>query len=198
MAPIGLPSPRRLIELRELDEVTLARAKAGEASARAALIERYQRPVFKLLWRMVGRERAVVEDLAQETFLRALEALPRFDTRGPARLVTWILTIATRLALDHLRASAPRADVVWAPGSAPAVLPGPEQDADRHALRRALEAAVEELPPAFRAAFLLREAHDLSYEEIAEALDIDLGTVKSRLARARGLLQAALAELHDG
>ena len=182
----------------DLDEVTLARARAGQRTAKAALIERYQRPVFALLWRMVGPERAQVEDLAQETFLRALEALPRFDPHGPARLVTWILTIATRLALDHLRAQAPRSDLAAAPGGTPTALPRPDQDADRHVLGAALLQAIGELSPPFRAAFLLREVHGLSYEEIAEALAIDIGTVKSRLGRARALLQRALAELHDG
>jgi RNA polymerase sigma-70 factor (ECF subfamily) len=193
-------SPARLPDEagRDLDEVTLARAKGGDARARAAFILRYQRPVFSLLWRMIGPQHAVVEDLAQDTFLRAMEALPSFETRGPARLITWILTIASRLAIDHLRAAAPRRDLAIAPGSVPATMPRPDQVADRRALAAALALAVEELGPHFRAAFLLREVHGLTYEEIAEALSVDIGTVKSRLARARALLQTALAELHDG
>src|SRR5215213_1464126 len=95
---------------RELDEVTLARAQRGDRAAQAMLVERYQRPVFALLSRMVGRERALVEDLAQETFLRVLRSLAGFTVNGPARLSTWIVTIATRLALDHLRRRAPRMD----------------------------------------------------------------------------------------
>jgi RNA polymerase sigma-70 factor, ECF subfamily len=182
---------------RELDDVTLRRAKAGERAAQAALIERYQRPVFALLWRMVGPERALVEDLAQETFLRVLGALGRFEPGGSARLVTWILTIATRLALDHLRARAGHPDRGTPPGTIPVALPRPDQDADRRALAVALVRAVEALGPPFRAAFLLREVHGLRYEEIAEALDVDVGTVKSRLARARMLLQAALAPVRD-
>src|SRR5690348_15268807 len=89
----------------EPDEATVRRAQAGDRAAQAALIERYQQPVFALLWRIAGPERAVVEDLAQETFLRMLGALPRFEPSGKARLVTWILTIATRLAINHLRAT---------------------------------------------------------------------------------------------
>jgi RNA polymerase sigma-70 factor, ECF subfamily len=73
---------------RELDDVTLARARAGDQAAQTALVERYQRPVFALLWRMVGPQRALVEDLAQETFLRVLRALPGFDPAGGGRLVT--------------------------------------------------------------------------------------------------------------
>src|SRR5687768_17183118 len=87
----------------DLDEITLARAQAGDRAAKTALVQRYQRPVFALLSRMLGREAEVIDDLAQETFARVLGALPGFDRSGRARLITWILTIATRLALDHLR-----------------------------------------------------------------------------------------------
>jgi RNA polymerase sigma-70 factor, ECF subfamily len=182
----------------ELDELTLARAQRGDRAAQTALVERYQRPVFALLSRMVGRQRALVEDLAQETFLRALRALPRFSAHGPARLSTWIVTIATRLALDHLRRKTPRLEEAAAGGGLPRVLPWPDQDAHRRAVAVALTEAVEALGPPFRAAFLLREVHGLSYEEIAQVLEIDSGTVKSRLARARAALQEALAEMHGG
>ena len=188
-------STRRREALSDLDEITLARAQAGERSAKAALIQRYQRPVFALLSRMLGPDASVIDDLAQETFARVLGALPGFDRRGRARLVTWILTIATRLALDHLRAVGTHRDPSDVPGGVPITLPGPEQLANQRALRVALVEAVDALPPHFRAAFLLREVHELSYEEISEALGIDLGTVKSRLARARAFLQRILAEV---
>ena len=182
----------------ELDELSLARAQRGDRAAQAALVERYQRPVFAMLSRMVGRERALVEDLAQETFLRALRALPRFSARGPARLSTWIVTIATRLALDHLRRKTPRLEDAEVGGGMPAAFPWPDQDVQRRAMAVALTEAVEALGAPFRAAFLLREVHGLSYEEIARVLEIDPGTVKSRLARARAALQEALAEMHGG
>jgi RNA polymerase sigma-70 factor (ECF subfamily) len=182
----------------EIDELSLARAQRGDRAAQAVLVERYQRPVFALLSRMVGRDRAAVEDLAQETFLRALRALPRFSLQGPARLSTWILTIATRLALDQLRRKSPRPEEAEAAGGVPRVLPWPDQDAHRRAVAVALNEAVEALGAPFRAAFLLREVHGLSYDEIARALEIDPGTVKSRLARARAALQEALAEMHGG
>jgi RNA polymerase sigma-70 factor (ECF subfamily) len=180
----------------DLDVLTLRRAQTGDRAAQAALIERYQQPVFALLWRIAGPERALVEDLAQETFLRVLNALPRFEPSGRARMVTWILTIATRLAINHARARIGRSDEA-PPGGVPAALLPPDQDAERRTLGVALLSAIEALGPHFRAAFLLRELHGLRYEEIAEALDVDVGTVKSRLSRARALLQRALAELHD-
>src|SRR4051812_49404701 len=89
---------------KELDELTLKRAQRGEPAACRRLVETYQRAVFAILSRMLsprGR-RARVEDLAQETFLRVFRALPQFSPGGPARLSSWILTIATRLALDEL------------------------------------------------------------------------------------------------
>jgi RNA polymerase sigma-70 factor (ECF subfamily) len=180
----------------ELDQLTVVRAQRGDHSAQTALIERYQRPVFALLSRMLRGERALTEDLAQETFLRVLRGLPAFDTGGPARLSTWVLTIATRLAVDHMRRRVP-AFVEADGGALPSAMPQPDQDADRRVLAASLARAVDDLGAPFRAAFLLREVHGLSYDEIALALEIDLGTVKSRLARARALLQAALAEMHD-
>jgi RNA polymerase sigma-70 factor (ECF subfamily) len=181
----------------DLDQVTLARAKRGDPAAQTALVHRYERPVFALLWRMVGPQRAVVEDLTQETFLRVLRGLPGFEDDGRARPITWILSIATRIALDYLRSVRPRRDADIAPGSVPVALPRPDQDVDRRALAVALVQAIDGLSAPFRAAFLLREVHGLSYDEIARALAIDIGTVKSRLSRARALLQAALAEMHD-
>jgi RNA polymerase sigma-70 factor (ECF subfamily) len=175
----------------ELDELTLARAQRGEAAACRALVERYQRPVFALVGRMVGRGR--VEDLAQETFLRVFAALPRFDRSGPARLSTWILTIATRLAVDELRRRPLRTVEIddRLPGASRT-----DEAAERRALRAALGRAIAELTPEQRAVVLLREVHGLEYDEIARALEVDLGTVKSRLSRARAALRAALEPEH--
>jgi len=186
-------------ELRpaELDDLTLARAQRGEESAWRALVERYQRPVFALLSRMLSpvARRDLVEDLAQETFLRAFRALPTFDRAAPGRLSSWLLTIATRLALDALKRRAlptqpleELADIVPGPRRA-------DDELERRTLREAIGDAIERLPVSYRAAFLLREVHDMPYEEIAEALGVDLGTVKSRLSRARSALRMALTEM---
>ena len=180
----------------ELDDVTLARARRGDPVAWRALVERYQRPVFALLSRMLGPgRRGQVEDLAQETFLHVVRALDGFAPGGPAKLSTWILTIAARRAIDELRRRplAPTADADRHLGA------GPRGDdaLDRARLAAAIQRAVADLSPEFRAAFLLREYHGLEYGDIAVALAIDLGTVKSRLSRARAALRAALAEVHD-
>ena len=190
-------SPTPPARAPELDEITLARARRGEATACRALVDRYSRPVFALLSRMLLSRAPLVEDLAQETFLRVFRALPDFDPRGPARLSTWVLTIATRLALDELARRAP-ASHSWTPLDErwpdPARTDAP---LERRTLGLAIARAVEELPADQRAAFVLREFHELDYAEIATALDVDPGTVKSRLSRAKERLRAALGELHD-
>lgn len=182
----------------ELDELTLARAQRGDERARRALVERYQRPVFAVLSRMLhGRATAAgVEDLAQDTFLRVFRALPGFDRRGPARLSTWILTIATRLAIDELRRKQLDAVPLDAGGEPPGRAAATDADAERSRLAAALRAAIDDLSPEHRAAFLLREYHELEYAEIADNLKIDLGTVKSRLSRARAALRRALEEVY--
>lgn len=184
----------------ELERRLVEQAKAGDTAAARRFIRRYQRPVAAILRRMLRPSGLDdhTEDLAQETFARAFAALPRFDLDGPAKVSTWLLTIATRLALQQLeRRRVPTERLEERHEE----IPGPFA-ADAHhrraALGRAIERAVEELPPPHRAAFLLREYHELEYAEIAEALEIDLGTVKSRLNRARAALRRALAEdRHD-
>ena len=197
------PPPRkdrsdRRARAPELDESTIARAQRGDRRARRALVERYQRPVIALVSRLLRGQgdRALVEDVAQETFLRVFRALPSFDRNGPARLSTWILTIASHRSIDELRkrrietrpfdpssfelAAADRADTV----------------AERKMLSAVITRALESLSAEYRAAFVLREYHGLEYTEIAAALDIDLGTVKSRLNRARSRLRKALVEIY--
>jgi RNA polymerase sigma-70 factor (ECF subfamily) len=188
-------------ELRpaELDDLTLARAQRGEESAWRALVERYQRPVFALLSRMLSpvARRDLVEDLAQETFLRVFRALPTFDRAAPGRLSSWLLTIAARLALDELRQRRPLLESLHAV-HAQAAGTGNQASPDRRLLNQILTRAVEALSPDHRAVLLLREVHGLEYDELATALAISVGTVKSRLSRARAELRAALAEDHDG
>lgn len=180
----------------ELDELTLVRAQRGDDAACRAFVARYERAVFGLIGRLLGprARRDMIEDLAQDTFLRAFVALPRFDRAGAAKLSTWLLTIATRRALDELRKAAPPLvplDEALALGG-----PAPRADQTIDDRRRALcvARAVEGLSPEHRAVVVLREAHDFDYPEIASALGLDVGTVKSRLSRARAALREALAQ----
>jgi len=189
MLAVASPTP----PLAELDAATVRRAAAGEDVAARALVECYQVRVFALASRMlVGRARATVEDVAQDTFLHVFRRLASFHAAGPAKLSTWILTIAARRAIDELRRARPTLVADIDPED-------PGRAADERRARRelvdAIERALATLSPALRAAFLLREYHGLEYAEIASALDIDLGTVKSRLARARAELRVQLAEV---
>src|SRR6476469_3347377 len=168
-----------------LDELTIRRAQRGDERAWRDLVERFQQPVHALIWRLlVGRARHRVEDLVQETFVRVLRALPGFELGGPASLGTWILTIATRLALNELRRPEPATLEHELAGIERA-----DASAERQRLAVAIAAGMVALPEAQRAVLVLREYHELDYAEIAMALEIDLGTVKSRLARARAALR---------
>lgn len=175
--------------------MTLARAQRGDAAAFQVLVETYQDRVFALVWRMLGRRAgaALVEDVAQETFLAVYRALPRFVPEGPALLSTWILTIAGRTALKARRGPAWLGETEARVAELPARerTDGPAED---HAFAQALAAALDRLPAGHRAAFVLREYHDFDYGEIARALGVDLGTVKSRLSRARRQLREELKE----
>ena len=184
---------------RDLDDVTLARARGGDRQAFRVLVERYERPVFALLGRMLvsaGRE-SLVEDLAQETFVRVFRNLGSFGADGRTNLAAWILTIAARLAIDELRRRPPRAEPLDGLALDIAADSRTDERSDRRRVAAAIERAVEALSPEFRAVFLLREVHDMDYDEIAHALDLDLGTVKSRLSRARAALRRALQGTYD-
>jgi RNA polymerase sigma-70 factor (ECF subfamily) len=183
----------------ELDDLTLARARHGDSAACRELVLRYQRPVFALLSRMLrpAGKTDRVEDLAQECFLRVFRALVGFRKNGSAKLSTWILTIASRLAIDELRRGAlKRADP-----EATLKVPARERSDDslrENAVRAVLEHTLETLDPELRAAFLLRAYHQLSHQEIAGSLNIPIGTVKSRIARVRAVLRERLEEVCDG
>lgn len=179
----------------ELDRATLARCVAGDGAAFQAFVLHYQVAVFALLSRLLGRG-PQVEDLAQETFLRAFRALPGFDLSRETRASTWLLTIGTRLALDVRRKSAvARAhDPGWEQARSRSELPSPEHDSVRAELRAAIVRATSELPEEQRDAFVLSEFHDFSILEIAQAVGAPENTVKTRLFRARQKLASALLQ----
>lgn len=177
----------------------VGRALGGSEAAYRALVTRFERPVLTVILRLV-RDRSVAEDLAQETFLKAFRHLDRFDRNR--RLASWLFTIAHNTALDHLRRRRPHAVSVSTGGeSAPEddemVLPAPWSEAPDLAaasseLRAAVDAAIASLRPAYRQVLLLRFEDGLAYDEIAEAMDQPMGTVKIHLHRARKQLAARL------
>jgi len=178
----GVPAP--------LDPSVMRRCRGQDPVAFRAFVVRYERMVFALLSRMLGPG-AEIEDLAQETFVRAYRALPTFDPDGPAKVSTWLLTIATRLALDARK----RRRVAVDPIDVHADLAGPgtpERSLERRELGDALSAAADLLPDDQRAALVLAELHGFSIAEIAAALEIPENTAKTRLFRAREKMRAAL------
>lgn len=184
------PEPARI---EEIDRGVLDRARAMDPIAMRAFVVRYQRQVFALLSRVMGPG-AHVEDAAQETFLRAFRALPGFDPAGPARVSTWLLTIATRLALDEKRRKRfPTAEL----GAAEAVPArgNPESEHARKELGAAIARAAGELSDDMRAAFVLADVHGFTMAEIAEALGIPENTAKTRVHRARQHMRETLAPM---
>ena len=173
------------------EDALVARLRQGDHRAFEELVIAYQHRVFGVALRMLGN-RAEAEEIAQETFLRAHRALPEF--RGDARLHTWLYAIASRLCLNRL-ASAHRR-LVQGDDEALAAAPADEPSAAARLERAELDAAVREaisaLPEERRIVVVLRDLEGLSYEEIAEVLDLEPGTVRSRLHRARLDLKAKL------
>jgi RNA polymerase sigma-70 factor, ECF subfamily len=172
-----------------LDASVLARCRAQDPMAFRAFVVRHERMVFALLSRMLGRG-PEVEDLAQETFVRAFSAFPGFDPSGPAKVSTWLLTIATRLALDARR----RKPLAPAQPDDAVEHVTPASMLERRQLGRAIEDAAAALPDDQRAALVLADLHGLSIAEIAEALEVPEATAKMKIFRAREKMRAALLE----
>jgi RNA polymerase sigma-70 factor (ECF subfamily) len=183
------PAPRRPAE-PELDRATLARCRDQDKVAFRAFVVRYERVVFACLSRMVGHG-PHVEDLAQEVFVRAWRAMPRFDLDATAKPSTWLLTIATRAALDARKRKViplrPLDDAERVP-----TFGNPEADRARRDLAGALERAAATLPDEQRMALVLGEHHGLSIAEIAAAMEVPEATAKTRLFRAREKMRSAL------
>lgn len=162
----------------------IARLRAGESKAFEELVVTYQHRVFGVALRML-RNAAEAEEVAQEAFLRAHRALANF--RGDAKLSTWLYAIVSRLCLTRLGAAERRMarqgeDTLMRLANSEG---DPSDALERGEVEGALHRAIAELPEDRRIVVVLRDLEGLSYEEIAQALDLELGTVRSRLHRAR-------------
>ncbi|MBI4519398.1 MAG: sigma-70 family RNA polymerase sigma factor [Gemmatimonadetes bacterium] len=190
----------------ELDDKELVKlAREGREPAYRELLSRYQRPVFSLVYRMV-RDRATAEDLAQETFVRVFNSI---DTYDPAyKFSSWIFKIGNNLAIDHLRKR--KLDTLSIEGSPHATTAdqqessritveaggeNPEQYVVHRELGSHIERAIGDLRPEYRTAITLRHVEGYSYEEIAEVMELPLGTVKTYIHRARSELKERLGHL---
>lgn len=181
----------------ELDPGVLERCQRGDPVAFRAFVVRFERPVFALISRVLGRG-PHVEDLAQETFLKAFRALPRFDPAGSAALSTWLFTIASRTAIDAVRKRRVDerrfAEALQLDAGSPRT---PEEETARTCTRRAIQQALADLPVDQRAAFVLFELYGMDLNEVGHALDVPAATAKTRVFRARRKLQAALKAEHS-
>ncbi len=177
------------------DELARAAAK-GDIDAFETLLGLYQNKVYGLALRMCGSEEDAW-DVAQEAFLAAWRALPGF--RGESGFSTWLYRLTANAAIDCLRREKKRRGELSIEGgelplSLPDVGPSPQEAAEGGELRAAVNAALARLTDQHRTVLILRELQELSYEEIAGALGLDLGTVKSRISRARKALRKILLE----
>ena len=198
-----MAEPRELVTLTDQEVVALARD--GREAAYRELIRRYERPVFSLVLRMV-RDRQLAEDLSQETFIKALNAIGSY--RPEFKFSSWIFKIANNAAIDHLRRR--ELDTLSLDGAPHASTPEeieatalqvgdkgetPLEELEARELGSAIERAIAQLRPEYRACILLRHVEGLAYEEIAQSLDLPLGTVKTYIHRARHELRDLLAHL---
>jgi len=169
-------------------------AQRGDAGAFAEIVRRYQRSVYRTAYALT-RNTADADDLAQETFVRAYRALDRFRSEEP--LHPWLTRIATNLAYSLFRTRRRRPETPIEPLIEAGRQWGVDDDPATHAAEaerdRRLAAAFDELKPEHQVVLTLRVVHDMSYEQIAGQLGVPVGTVMSRLSRARAELKTRFA-----
>ncbi|MEQ8953111.1 MAG: RNA polymerase sigma factor RpoE [Gammaproteobacteria bacterium] len=185
----------------DTDQQLVDRALAGDNRAFNLLVLRYQSRVAALISRFI-HDSAEVEDVCQEAFIKAYRALALF--RGDSAFYTWLYRIAVNTAKNHLvsrnrRPPASDIDVDEAEiteiGAVLREIENPESSLATEKLREAIDAAIAELPEDLRTAFTLREFSGLSYEDITEVMDCPVGTVRSRIFRAREAIDKKIREL---
>ncbi|TVP58846.1 MAG: sigma-70 family RNA polymerase sigma factor [Gemmatimonadales bacterium] len=187
------------------DREVAALACKGRESAFRELLARYERPVFSLVYRMV-RDRTLAEDLAQEAFIKAFHALGSY--KPEYKFSSWLFKIANNLTIDHLRKK--KLDTISIDGSPHAsgeeetsrtrfILPDTGETPDEYTENRELggqiEDAIARLRPEYRTAILLRHVEGHSYDEVADIMELPLGTVKTYIHRGRSELKELLSEV---
>ncbi len=188
----------------ETDQQLVAKVQKGDSRAFDMLVLKYQHKIFSLIARYV-RDADEVQDVAQEAFIKAYKALPRF--RGDSAFYTWLYRIAINTAKNHLVSRSrrpPGTDVEVADaeyyegGGALRDINTPESALFGEELKAVVDRAIAELPDDLRTAVTLREFDSMSYEDIAEIMDCPVGTVRSRIFRARESIDKQVREQLDG
>jgi RNA polymerase sigma-70 factor (ECF subfamily) len=189
---------------RDIDRELVSRAQRGDKKAFELLVVKYQRKLARLLSRLI-RDPAEVEDVAQEAFIKAYRALPSF--RGDSAFYTWLYRIGVNTAKNYLMAMGRRAPTSTEVDSEEAEgyeegeqlrdINTPESLALSREIGATVNAAIDGLPEELRTAIQLRELEGMSYEEIARIMDCPIGTVRSRIFRAREAISERLKPLLD-
>jgi RNA polymerase sigma-70 factor (ECF subfamily) len=188
---------------KNLDQELVERVQQGQKGAFDILVRRYEHKLVNVIGRYV-RDPVEVLDVVQETFIKAYRALPNF--RGDSAFYTWLYRIAINTAKNHLVAAGrrpPGADIDAQEAEQFEVDSGlkeyatPERMALRSELVTTIQSAIDDLPEELRTAIVLRELDGLSYEEIAGAMDCPIGTVRSRIFRARDAIERRIRPLLD-
>ncbi|WP_169294105.1 RNA polymerase sigma factor RpoE [Advenella sp. EE-W14] len=184
---------------RDVDAELVARVQKGDKRAFDLLVLKYQRKIMRLLARMLNNQ-AEIEDIAQETFIKAYRALPQF--RGESAFYTWLYRIAINTARNWLSSNQRKMLVsdtfetkegeTFSQSDNLIDIDTPESRMVSSEIAQTVNKAIEELPEDLRTAIVLREIEGLSYEEIAQTMECPIGTVRSRIFRAREAIAARL------
>ncbi|HDY81967.1 MAG: RNA polymerase sigma factor RpoE [Gammaproteobacteria bacterium] len=188
---------------RSIDQALVERVQKGEKQAFDVLVLKYQNKIIQLVYRYV-HDPEEAQDVAQEAFIKAYKALGRF--RGDSAFYTWLYRIAINTAKNYLVASSrrpPKSDIDAQDAEQYDGATGlkeyatPERLLLRDEIQESIARAIDELPDELRTAITLRELEGLSYEEIAQTMDCPIGTVRSRIFRARDAIDTRLKPLLD-
>jgi RNA polymerase sigma-70 factor (ECF subfamily) len=187
---------------RDIDRQLVARAQRGDKQAFELLVEKYQRKLARLLSRFI-RDPAEVEDVTQEAFIKAYRALPAF--RGDSAFYTWLYRFGINTAKNYLMAMGRRAPTSteveadeaegFEEGEQLRDINTPESMLLSNEIAQTVNATIEQLPEELRTAIQMREIEGMSYEDIAKAMDCPIGTVRSRIFRAREAIAEQLRPL---
>lgn len=183
-----------------MEQELLIRCQAGDNQAFAAILAKYQTPVYNLAWRIL-QDVEEAKDATQDIFIRIYQALPAY--RFEARFSTWLYRIATNLCLDRLRQRRKSPLISWEPTILKAMRDesgknDPEQSLIKRETQQLVQQAIRELPPKYRTVIALTYLQEFSYREIADIMGVSVRTVETQIYRAKAILRSRLSRLTRG